>query len=80
MEEPDANVSRYFKVKYDKDSYIESASFKFRVDTSWLEDSNISQGTIRMYRYTTSWEELDTEFIKEDDNWVYFRAKTPGFS
>jgi PGF-pre-PGF domain-containing protein len=33
-----------------------------------------------MYRYTTAWEELDTEFIKEDDNGAYFKAETPGFS
>jgi len=80
MKEPDATVYRYFKVRYDKDSYVENASLDFRVNASWLEDGNISQDTVRMYRYTTTWKELDTEFIKEDDKWVYFRAETPGFS
>ncbi len=80
MAEPDANVFRYFKVRYDKDSYVQNASLDFRVNTSWLEDSDISQDTVRMYRYTTAWDGIDTEFIKEDDNWVYFRAETPGFS
>jgi len=68
MAEPDATVFRYFKVRYDKKNYVENASFNFRVNTSWLEDGNISQDTVRMYRYTTTWKELDTEFIKEDDN------------
>ena len=80
MVEPDATVYRYFKVRYDKDSNVENASLDFRVNTSWLVDNNISRDTVRMYRYTTAWDELDTEFIKEDDNWAYFRAKTPGFS
>jgi PGF-pre-PGF domain-containing protein len=80
MEEPDASVYRYFKVRYDKDSYVENASLDFHVNTSWLEGNNISQNTVKLYRYTTVWEELDTKILNEDSEDIYFEVTTPGFS
>jgi len=80
MEEPKAAVYTYFNVKYNKDNYVENAIIDFRVNTSWLVNNDIRLDTVRMYRYTTAWKELDTTFIKEDGTWSYFRADTPGFS
>lgn len=81
IRDPDADVYTYFKMGYSKPSnYIEKASFRFRIEKSWLREEDIDPLDVEAYRYKNGWEVLDTEPIEEDDEWIYFQAETPGFS
>jgi len=59
---------------------IKSAAVNFRVSKSWSDTNDINVATIKMCRYANAkgWEELETEKIKEDDDYFYFSAETPG--
>ncbi len=59
---------------------IESAKITFKVDKSWLQQNNYAYSDIVLYRYTSAWDTLQTTVLREDDNYVYFSAETPGFS
>ena len=61
-------------------NYFENGVIEFKVEKSWLEENNISQSQIILQWYNKDWEPLDTEKVKEDTNYVYFKSKTPGFS
>jgi len=56
------------------DEIIDQGVIKFKVDNDWVDDE------IVLYRFHNgSWEELYTEFIEEDDEYMYYSAKTGGF-
>ena len=61
-------------------NYCENGVIEFKVEKSWLEENNISQSQVILQWYNKDWETLDTEKVKEDTNYVYFKSKTPGFS
>ncbi|AKB49226.1 hypothetical protein MSKOL_3449 [Methanosarcina sp. Kolksee] len=61
-------------------NYFENGFIEFKVEKSWLEENNISQSQIILQWYNEGWERLDTEKVKEDTDYVYFKSKTPGFS
>ncbi len=61
-------------------NYCENGVIEFKVEKSWLEENNISQSQIILQWYNKDWEQLDTEKVKEDTDYVYFKSKTPGFS
>jgi PGF-pre-PGF domain-containing protein len=80
MEEPNASVFRYFKVNYDKDNSVESASLRFSIKKSWLKSNDVDPYTFSLYRFTNAWKKLDTKILKDDSENVYFEAATPAFS
>ncbi|MEE8401166.1 MAG: PGF-pre-PGF domain-containing protein, partial [Candidatus Hydrothermarchaeaceae archaeon] len=80
LKDLDARAYRYFKVSYDKNSYIESAKFMFSVNTSWLRDNDIDPFKFAIYRYTDNWEELESKILDEYGGKIYYEATTPGFS
>ena len=53
---------------------------KVLVAASWIKENNINQSLITLQWYDKGWQLLDTEKVKEDKNYVYFKSKTPGFS
>ncbi|MDD4254851.1 MAG: PGF-pre-PGF domain-containing protein [Methanofollis sp.] len=57
-----------------------SATILFRVNRSWIADESIDEETITLYRYNGSWTALPTSFVREDDDYLYFEATSPGFS
>ncbi|SFM41457.1 PGF-pre-PGF domain-containing protein [Methanolobus profundi] len=59
---------------------IEDPEISFAVDMAWIEENDIDTADIRLMRYTTQWDELDTSITGEDEEYVYFTASTPGFS
>ena len=60
---------------------IENAVVCFKVEKSWIQDKKIDQSSITLNRYSDSkWEQLQTSQSGEDDKYLYFTAKTPGFS
>ncbi len=61
-------------------NYFENGFIEFKVEKSWLEENNISQSQMILQWYNEGWEPLETEKVKEDTDYVYFKAKTSGFS
>ncbi|MFH1294603.1 MAG: DUF2341 domain-containing protein [Candidatus Aenigmatarchaeota archaeon] len=59
---------------------IESAELEFSVDKEWLAENNMTAGDIVLMRYNQEWQELPTNIIKQDENYAYYNAETPGFS
>jgi PGF-pre-PGF domain-containing protein len=51
----------------------------FRVEKAWIKDNDVNESMITLQRYNNSWETLYTEKVGEDNNFVYFQSKTPGF-
>jgi PGF-pre-PGF domain-containing protein len=53
----------------------------FKVEKSWIEENDIVVATIRLCRHHDDvWNPLPTKKSREDDKYIYFEAKTPGFS
>jgi len=51
------------------------------VPLSWLVENDIAQGSVMLKRDATSkWEDLETEYLSEDEEFAYYSAVTPGFS
>ncbi|MBP1908507.1 PGF-pre-PGF domain-containing protein [Methanolobus bombayensis] len=60
---------------------VENLLITFKVERSWLEENNIEESTVNLYRYSdVSWNPLPTSVVEEDDEFIYFEASTPGFS
>nr|WP_269850673.1 PGF-pre-PGF domain-containing protein [Methanosarcina horonobensis] len=52
----------------------------FKVDKEWIKNNSVNESNIALLWYDNKWEPLRTEKTGEDDNYVYFRAKTSGYS
>jgi len=62
-------------------SNVEWGAIKFNVSKSWLVENNIDKSTVVLMRYVDGqWIPLDTKIVGEDNKYVYYIAKTPGFS
>jgi PGF-pre-PGF domain-containing protein len=59
---------------------LDNAYIEFRVENSWVEKNGIDESLITLLRYDKNWNPLETEKMGEDDQYIYFKAKTPGFS
>ncbi|MCD4815899.1 MAG: PGF-pre-PGF domain-containing protein, partial [Methanosarcinales archaeon] len=60
---------------------IADATVVFTVDESWINENNIDESSIALYRYSDdTWHKLVTKKIAEDANSLQFEAETPGFS
>jgi PGF-pre-PGF domain-containing protein len=53
----------------------------FKVSKQWIEENDIDLSTVRMTRYHgEQWNDLPTYQEREDGEYFYFYAETPGFS
>lgn len=84
---PEGEVYNYLNIWAGNGGYgndennLENAVVCFRVEKSWIEDQNINQNSIILNRYSDKeWNELPTTLQREDEKYLYFTAKTPGFS
>ncbi|MDP2217703.1 MAG: S8 family serine peptidase [Methanolobus sp.] len=69
------------KTGYATEGNIKDPVIGLRVSREWVLNNAIDPYTIRLNRYYGgSWEELVTEQTGSDDSYLYFEAKTPGFS
>jgi hypothetical protein len=60
---------------------ISDATITFRVQKSWMSGNGIDTASIRMCRYKSgAWAQLPTSMTGEDETYVYYVARTPGFS
>jgi PGF-pre-PGF domain-containing protein len=69
------------KTGYATEGNIKDPVIGLRVSREWVLNNAIDPYTIRLNRYFGGfWEELVTEQTGSDDSYLYFEAKTPGFS
>ncbi|MBN2603272.1 MAG: PGF-pre-PGF domain-containing protein [Candidatus Thermoplasmatota archaeon] len=80
-------VYRYLDIKltsnetYIGELGIESMSFNFSIEKSWIIEYNIDRDTIGMLRYHDgNWQRLNTTLITENETDLVFKAETPGLS
>ncbi len=83
---PSGEIYKYFNILVgDKglaiQNNIENPVVCFKVEKSWIQDKNINQSSIALNRYSDNkWDQLPTSSSGKDDRYLYFIAKTPGFS
>ncbi len=83
---PEGEVYKSFNVWVGNGGYATSMNIEnpvvcFMVKKSWLPDNKIDQSSITLNRYSDKkWEQLSTNLSGEDDKYLYFTAKTHGFS
>ncbi|MDF1534846.1 MAG: PGF-pre-PGF domain-containing protein, partial [Methanosarcinaceae archaeon] len=66
---------------YATEDNIEDAVVKFSVEKTWIKENNINKNTVRLNLYhDDKWNSLDTKLLDEDDSYLYYSSKTPGFS
>jgi len=66
---------------YIEEDGLESMRFMFEVKWSWINENNIDKKTILLVRYhDAEWQNLTTTYLGGNDNYVYYKAETPGLS
>jgi PGF-pre-PGF domain-containing protein len=60
---------------------IEKTYIEFKVEKQWIFENNLSNDMISLYRFVDGiWQEQDTVITGDDSEYVYYKAKTTGFS
>ena len=60
---------------------IENAVVSFKVEKAWMQDKKIDKASITLNRYSDKkWTQLPAILSGEDNSYLYFIAKTPGYS
>ncbi|AKB81650.1 hypothetical protein MSBR3_1072 [Methanosarcina barkeri 3] len=83
---PSGEVYKYLNiwvgnVGFGNSNNIVNAVINFKVEKTWIQDKNIDKSSITLNRYNdTKWSQLSTNLLGEDDKYLYFTAKTLGFS
>ncbi|WP_229392436.1 NosD domain-containing protein [Methanosarcina sp. DH2] len=86
LEGPEGMVFQYMNIVIGSQFFGESGNFEgamidFKVPRSWVDENNINEARLVLNRYhDKAWTQLETEKTGEDDEFLYFRAETPGFS
>lgn len=83
MQDPPGNVYQYLKVEKTniKDEDLKKVTIKFRVDKSWINQNDIDESTISLYRYQDNiWFGLSTAKTDEDDQFSYYETYTMSLS
>ncbi|MBU5575261.1 MAG: PGF-pre-PGF domain-containing protein, partial [Candidatus Aenigmarchaeota archaeon] len=53
----------------------------FRIPISWLNENNIDENSIKLYKYENGeWKELPTTILSRDDKYIYYSATSQGLS
>ena len=79
----DGKVYQYLKIEKSDvpDELIENTIIKFKVEKSWMRQNNEGKEDVVLIRYhAEKWQDLPTYIDYEDDEFVYYKAITPGFS
>jgi PGF-pre-PGF domain-containing protein len=73
-------VYKYLEIKT-KDNYEDEINIDFKIEKKWLNENKASVEDLVLNRYVINeWHELSTQYIKEDESFVYYKSITPGFS
>ncbi|WP_255335766.1 NosD domain-containing protein [Methanosarcina sp. KYL-1] len=85
-ETPEGIILRYMNINVGNERFESSENLNrgvitFKVPKSWIKENNIDESTIGLNRFHDGeWNRLPSEKTGEDEEFVYFRAETPGFS
>jgi PGF-pre-PGF domain-containing protein len=83
---PEGAVYKYVNIWVGKAGFataanIKDAQVKFKVNTSWIENTGVSPAEVRLQRYNGAvWEVLPTTIESNTTGFIVFEAQTPGFS
>ncbi len=83
---PSNEVYRYLNIRVGNSGFgdsnnIGNAVVYFKVEKSWIQNQKIDQSSIALTRYNDNkWDQLSTSLSGEDNTFLYFTAKTSGFS
>ncbi|OKY79235.1 MAG: Cell surface protein [Candidatus Methanohalarchaeum thermophilum] len=80
---PGRDVYRFLDLSHENvnDEQIDSVSFTFRVEKSWLDERTDDYNDIKLYRYDDGdWQKLYTEVTDQDSSYVYYESNSPGLS
>lgn len=62
------------------DTDVENVKLRFKVLNSWINANSIDINTLKIYRYSDSWNELPTTIYTQDFSSVTLEAVSPGLS
>lgn len=81
-EDPGGLAYRFFEIEKESfnDSDVDTTTFSFRVEKSWVNENNIIRDSVALQRYDDGWEKLVTSETDENDTHIFYEASSPGFS
>jgi len=69
------------KAGYATEKNIYSPAISFKVPKQWIDENQLSEDSIVLKRYNShKWNSLATVKTGEDEEFIFFRSETPGFS
>ncbi len=79
---PKGKVYTYIEIQPTNlnDDEINKVVISFKVSKQWLIENNVSKENVVLMRYHNGWTKLTTVESSEDNDYVYYKAETPGFS
>lgn len=80
---PGGIVYKYVNItgKNFDDSDVDNAEIYFRVQKSWMAESNVLSSSVKMLRlHSGEWQELPTAIVSESESSVEYKSDSPGFS
>lgn len=81
VDPPPGIAYQYIDLTPSRYTTITGATITFTVPVTWLEESHISPGDVRLNRYTNSkWNTLPTTVLKTQNGQVWLSSESPGFS
>ncbi len=77
---PEGVVYQYLSLRPEglNEDLVERQRFIFRVSRRWLENNDVSEGNVKLMKYTDDWKGIGTEKVRSDAKWVYYKAETVG--
>lgn len=75
-------VYKYIDISLDT-YQIKKLSFRYKVENSWINDSDIPGENIKLFRWNktdSKWYGLETKIISKDDNYTYYESETTNIS
>ncbi len=60
---------------------VKDVEYEFTVEKKWLDSKNVHAEDVTLFRFDNNeWIVLPTQIIKQDDQAIFYRSSSPGFS
>jgi PGF-pre-PGF domain-containing protein len=81
MPKPKGKIYQYLIIntKNIDNKEISKAIIEFKISSSWF-DEKFKPESVKILRYSSEWEKLETNFLNKDSDYAYYETITPGFS